>query len=338
MAQVLILAGRGPGYGSGHFTRMTRLQAALLEREIDSDIFPLEIGDSFLERSSDSPALKSNQNLRLAGNEFMNLAFERSLVLLDVRDLDPGPLLLSHQGPIIALDNRCAQRKKRTEQGILFRDTLPHPAANLRDCLRRALIEPELLAFRQTLRAAEDAGVEPESDVPRPVCGHALVYAGGLSGRPRKILDRTLALLLEQGLLRSVLRVGGDAPDEGLASSFEWRQRLKSEQFQLELLRSEFCFAYPGQALLEAWFLGALPILFDIPGPDHKPLARFLSREAGLLYLEGDSPAERARTFADSLSDVRGNLKNHPGPTGEGFGLLLDEISAFVPAQEFRDS
>ena len=137
MARVLIVAGQGPGFGSGHMTRMHALCGLLQRRGISTELVPFALDPK------ERPLLLPSADL----------------LVLDARDLEPD--VMPGNARILALDNQCVSRGSRASLGqaapaetvarkTVFFDSIPHPRLVMSEVLPNVLLGPDLLA---TIRA-----------------------------------------------------------------------------------------------------------------------------------------------------------------------------------------
>ncbi|MCE9599739.1 MAG: hypothetical protein K8S54_17400 [Spirochaetia bacterium] len=144
---IRLIAGSGPGFGTGHVERMKLLAEFLARRGHLSELVHLS-----------SPGYETNSHA---------LSLESRLTVLDARDVDPEMF----SGRVIALDNQSPSRKIWTgspmdPSRIIFHDTIPHPDIPIDVTMQNCLVDPEKCQIIQ--------------DVPE--VKRALIYAGSWTG------------------------------------------------------------------------------------------------------------------------------------------------------------
>ena len=103
-------------------------------------------------------------------------------------------------------------------------------------------------------------------------------------------MDATLATLVREGLVEAALRCGAHPPAADARAAIKYSPRMERREFVWNVAGARYVLSYPGVTLLEAWYLGRIPILFAVDSPVHHELALYLERTAGLSYLQ--SPAD----------------------------------------------
>jgi hypothetical protein len=127
---IVIAAGEGPYFGTGHYERMRILISVLKGKGITADLLPLVRDDKYFINKI---------------NEYGSV---HKLLILDARDADPSQF--KSFGFIIALDNRHTLRLHPPEN-ILFYDTIPHynhsgnDDSSFSDIMDRFLIFPDYM-------------------------------------------------------------------------------------------------------------------------------------------------------------------------------------------------
>lgn len=293
-----IVTGRGPALGRGHARRMTVLADMLRTRGHRVELICAEHVRDF-----------QNELTELAGRPAPG-----ELRILDARDVDPRPFRAG--GPLFALDNRHPARpalERAGEPGLIFYDTLPHPELDPVAVLPRVLLAPELV--ERAAGAGPDTAQKRDLDI--------LVYSGDVTATGG--LDRLLlACVREEPNLR-VLRVGR-TPLAFASAGIEWRAELEPAAFYDALRRARSVWAYFGMTLFEAWFAGAVPVLYGIDSPVHDTLSEDFARRTGLLYLR-ELPAEPAV----ALAALRDREPTGPRPDGRGYERLVELIERNLP-------
>ena len=305
---ILILTASGGPFGSGHLRRMQALQAALERTGLASTLLDL----------SDLPVARDDSlnflNQLAAGSQaaiaevFPKIRvhlLEAAVVLCDLRDCAVHTLWdrLAQYGqarPLVALDNQNAQRlpvqavEQQEATGTLragnevqgnikslyYYDTLPHPALPLESILQQTLLDPDVLTAKSRTLA------------PRRERSQILVYAGSLVLSQIHSLARLLAAapaglrILWVGALPAAMQAS--IPEISVAGSGENLSRfvqhtsLARADFVQALQQSQFVLTYPGQTLLEAWYLEACPVLLPTESGVHQELSAYLVQAAGL--------------------------------------------------------
>ncbi len=291
-ARISVIVGAGPAYGSGHLVRMTELNARLGAAGVRANL--LTITDGAPERVLFASAAPD-------------------LWVLDARDADPGPLAGS--APVIALDNRCADRAIYASHGdILFHDTLPHPAADLDLCLENALISRDIRPFEDLI----------------PLERRVFCYSGAFA-RVAPI-DEFLIKTLHRDGAEDCLRCGLQAPEERIRAMTGFRhvEALARRAFIEEIAHAGVFISYFGMSMLEAWRLGKVVALSDFGSAVHRELMEFLARETGVLCASFDDVEQMERLCA---AIVRGDARPpEKRPGAHGYERLLRLISDRVGA------
>lgn len=291
-ARITVVAGAGAAYGSGHLVRMRELTTRLGELGARADLAPLT---------------------DLAPDRVLAAAAPPDLWVLDARDVDPGPF--TTMAPVIALDNRCADRAIYAIHGeILFHDTLPHPAADLDACLANALLTRDIRPYEDVI----------------PLERRIFCYSGGFS-RTAPIDELLLQILAKDGA-EECLRCGLQAPVETIRASagFRYVEALERRAYIEEIAHASVFISYFGMSMLEAWRLGRVVALTDFGSPVHRELMEFLARETGLLCASFDDAGQMARLGAAlTCGEARPPTKR---PGADGYERLLALISDRVGA------
>lgn len=290
--RITIVAGAGAAYGSGHLVRMTELTTRLCELGARANL--LTIADAAPER-------------------VLFAAAAPDLWVLDARDADPGPFAGS--APVIALDNRCADRAIYASHGeITFHDTLPHPAADLDACLENALISRDLRPFEDII----------------PLERRIFCYSGAFSSVAP--IDELLVKTLQSSGAEECLRCGLQAPEERVrtAAGFRHVEALERRAYIEEIAQSGVFISYFGMSMLEAWRLGKVVVLADFGSAVHRELMEFLARETGLLAASFDDAEQMARLGAALMRGAARPPEKRPGARGYDrlIALISDRVGA----------
>ena len=164
---ILILAGAGAHFGTGHVERMRILKGLLESR-----------GHSVSIRLTDEPEAERGKH----GD---------SLIIFDARDsaCDVGER-------VIAVDNRSSIRSGNTN--VVFHDTLPHPEVSMDLALNQCLIDPALLTLERRTEDKASILVYSGQEAPPELAVEGKVFQ---VGRDRMVgaaganrLDRTAFL------------------------------------------------------------------------------------------------------------------------------------------------
>ncbi len=322
---MIIIAGSGPGFGTGHVTRMSELHQGSAAAGARAEFLVLEGSSPASEElrvrphdSASGPGRLLDDWISAYQARIASLpgSDTRPVIVLDARDLDPTIF----PGPVLALDNRCPHREEILPDRIFFHDTIPHPDAALDEVLRNCLISDDLVRARANL-----VGTPTKSGGRR-----ALVYVGDTGMEAR--LDPILTNLLARGDLSEVLRVGG-TPPEGMgaeASVFRYAGRLDGAEYARALAAGDIVYAYFGMTILEAWYLGKAPVLYSIDSAVHQELSRNLSERTGIPYLDSTRPEQWQGLVNDDAADGAGGTgrPSVAGPGGRGFEILRELVAA----------
>ncbi len=285
-------AGRigGIQYGSGHFERMSELRRRLERRGDSAEIVP--------PGAAPIPA---------------------DLYVVDARDLDPGPFRATGR-PVLALDNRHESRPHHDPHadGVIFYDTIPHPDADLRATLRRALIGEDVIECRSSYKGGPGPRDDPGRGRPR-----IFAYSGAFPDVAG--LDDFLAAAARRGQV--VKRCGTAPPTASLqAAGGHHIGRESRAEFLADLISADCVITYFGMTLLEAWYLETVPVLYETTSPVHEELGDYLAGAAGIQRLRWSdtSPVENEHRLERLAAD---DWPLPPGgPGGNGYDLLIEEI------------
>lgn len=333
--RILIVTARGGSLGSGHLRRMQDLQTALSARSLSVELLNLSQDASLniSTRSTDFIASLA-AGVVVASEELLKFLYKQvencALVLLDLRDIDPRPF--AEVRPVIALDNRNLNRPgsrilnslrdpagEESGGSLQYYDCLPHPAISLEDVLPNVLIDSMVRKFH-----AKDHHVQSYA-----AARQVMIYRGSLTLRNEWILE---AVLQAAPRHMSIFWVGsGNSDIKAKPSNWTECANLSRDDFIKELSRSAVVLTYPGQTLLEAWYLGSRPVLLDVESEVHSILAFDLAKQSGLPYLQSnlDTDAHALAAWWQALFSKR--VPQGPDGTGQDRLVALLESSLKNP-------
>ncbi len=285
---VRILALSGSQAGHGHISRMEELSRLLFLEGIEHELFVTHFSESLYYRQLPDV-----------------LPDKTAVWVIDARDIDISPFLKS---PVIALDNQNLNRKKLAGGTVQFIDTIPHPDAALNTVLARALIAEDIIQL---------AGrVSPDPSL--------FVYSGSWSDM--ESIDRTLQDILSQGIVKKVIRCGRYEPHFDLPENFKYYNSLNREDFIRNLSHSRFLISHFGMTVLEAWYLGNVPLLFMPESGVHKKLAGYLNREINIPVADFSNPESSIIPYLTGEKVWRPSVR----PSGDGYTFLMKCIHNYL--------
>ena len=347
--KLLIFAGSGKDFGTGHETRMRDLQA-LLEPASSASLALLKSQSKvarglarsvqkFTKQTKAEPILCTLSKAEEALQELAKInknskGTDSFLFLLDARELDPYPFL--EKGSVLTLDNYhparyIPQRQAETKltRGILkdiqnklqFHDTLPHPYSHshLNSHSQKDLGNLSKI-LKQALISPYLLDRREKEHAPRQQ-KKALVCAGAFEELPE-----FLALFSK---FDEILWLGKKSKDRRLWPFLSFQTRVSRLEFWDYLSRAQMVFCYPGMVLLEAWFLAKTPILFATESKIHNELSAYLSEKARIPYLthKGRNCQEFFKAYRESQAFLR-KASFGKGPSGEGYTILLQKLQS----------
>ena len=325
-ATLHIFTGAGPALGTGHLRRMRTLHGLLEPSAAPAPAF----ARIHLHARTDITDAQTAAT-ELLGELGSRPTASGDVILLDLRDVDPNPFRA--HGPVLALDNRHPLRDRSSAHaGIAFHDTLPHPLAALEDGLARMLIAPELITARDERNATRGEGARADA-------GSDDIFAYSGSASDVSELDAFLLRIARANPGTRVLRVGTVAPERSTGAAlvpgnFQWVDRLTPQESAVELLRARTVLAYFGMTFFEAWFVGAVPILFSIASDVHDTLSRDFARRSGAAFVESGGRLGFSELERRLNEDPRGLLPRVPPPDGRGYARLVAALHDLAQATD----
>ena len=261
----------------------------------------------------------------------------KPLWILDARDADPGPFLES--GSVIAVDNRCSDRRNYENGGkVTFFDSLPHPDADMKTVLENMLIDPDLVllknkflqnekksgpdeekksAFYNKKKSASSNTIKSQAAESRNI----LIYSGDI--QDTEWLDRAVVSLKKKFSVSSIIRIGIAPVSEKLKTEMLQFDRLEKEKMYDLLSRADFIFSYFGMFYFESLYLEKFSYLYrrGEEGSEHDILSRYFYEKTDLPYIKGAEDFKKI-DFNLNPAEKRADIR----PSGDGYKALVSLI------------